>query len=430
VGTEGRPAGLEFQIARAGLGPLHAADGKHHHPRPRHGNRRDHAAAQRTGRLHTRLGISARAHSVRGFWVACAFCAHGIAGAGGIGKVMAEWIIDGHPEWDMWRLDVRRFGNQYGSQAFTLARTVETYGKYYTSTCHMRSASRRGRCVSLPPIIACRTWARSSAKKAGGNGRTGSQANEQDPRAASVPDLKGWALDNWSPAIAAEHRATRETAALFDETSFSKIEVLGPGACDFLQSLCDNDIDKPAGTVVYTQMLNARGGIECDFTVTRLAPDRFMIVTGTAFGTHDMTHLRRYMPLDGTVYINDMTSARTCFGLWGPRARDILQSITRDDVSNPAFPYMTASRSRSATSPRWHCALPMSASWAGNSTLPPNMASSYGTHFGRQANRSACWPADTRPSNRSASKKATATGAQISRPITLPTKPGWDLRLH
>jgi 4-methylaminobutanoate oxidase (formaldehyde-forming) len=106
--------------------------------------------------------------------------------------------------------------------------------------------------------------------------------------------------------------------------------------------LCDNDIDKSVGTVVYTQMLNARGGIECDFTVTRLAPDRFMIVTGTAFGTHDMTHLRRYMPLDGTVYINDITSARTCFGLWGPRARDILQSVTQDDVSNAAFPYMSA----------------------------------------------------------------------------------------
>src|SRR4030095_15405569 len=105
--------------------------------------------------------------------------------------------------------------------------------------------------------------------------------NEKDSRATPVPDLSGWALDNWSPAIAAETRATRETAALFDETSCSKIEVLGLGACDFLQTLCDNDIDKPVGSVVYTQMLNARGGIECDFTTTRLAPDRFMIVTGT-----------------------------------------------------------------------------------------------------------------------------------------------------
>lgn len=280
--------------------------------------------------------------SVRGFWVACAFCAHGIAGAGGIGKVMAEWIIDGHPEWDMWRLDVRRFGNQYGSQAFTLARTVETYGKYYDI--HMPYEERESaRPLRLSPAYhRLRDLGAVFGEKGGWERPNWFTPNEQDPRAAPVPDLQGWARDNWSPAIAAEHRAAREAAALFDETSFSKIEVLGPGACVFLQSLCDNDIDKPAGTVVYTQMLNARGGIECDFTVTRLGPDRFMIVTGTAFGTHDMTHLRRYMPLDGTVYINDMTSARTCFGLWGPRARDILQSITRDDVSSAVFPYMTA----------------------------------------------------------------------------------------
>lgn len=280
--------------------------------------------------------------AVRGFWVACAFCAHGIAGAGGIGKAMAEWIIDGHPEWDMWRLDARRFGNQYGSQAFTLARTIETYGKYYSI--HMPYEERESaRPLRLSPAYhRLQDLGAVFGEKGGWERPNWFTPNEQDPRAASVPDLSGWALDNWSPAIAAEHRATREAAALFDETSFSKIEVLGPGACNFLQTLCDNDIDKPVGSVVYTQMLNARGGIECDFTVSRLASDRFMIVTGTAFGTHDMTHLRRYMPLDGTVYINDITSARTCFGLWGPRARDILQSITRDDVSNTAFPYMTA----------------------------------------------------------------------------------------
>lgn len=280
--------------------------------------------------------------AVRGFWVACAFCAHGIAGAGGIGKVMAEWIIDGHPEWDMWKLDVRRFGNQYASQAFTLARTIETYGQYYDI--HMPYEERK----SARPLRTSPAYHRLSdlgavfGEKGGWERPNWFTPNEKDSRAASLPDLSGWALDNWSPAIAAETRATREAAGLFDETSFSKIEVLGPGACDFLQMLCDNDIDKPVGSVTYTQMLNARGGIECDFTVSRLAPDRFMIVTGTAFGTHDMTHLRRYMPLDGTVYVNDITSARSCFGLWGPRSRAILQKVTRDDVSDAAFPYMTA----------------------------------------------------------------------------------------
>ena len=280
--------------------------------------------------------------AVRGFWLACAFCAHGIAGAGGIGKVIAEWIIDGHPEWDMWKLDARRFGNQYASQSFTLARTIETYGKYYDI--HMPYEERE----SARPLRTSPAYHRLKAlgavfgEKGGWERPNWFTLNEQDSRAASLPDLSGWALDNWSSAIAAETRATREAAGLFDETSFSKIEVLGPGACEFLQKLCGNDIDKPVGSVTYTQMLNARGGIECDFTVSRLANDRFMIVTGTAFGTHDMTHLRRYMTLDGSVYINDLTSARTCFGLWGPRARDILQKVTRDDVSNSAFPYMTS----------------------------------------------------------------------------------------
>jgi 4-methylaminobutanoate oxidase (formaldehyde-forming) len=278
--------------------------------------------------------------AVRGFWVACAFCAHGIAGAGGIGKVMAEWIVDGHPEWDMWKLDARRFGNQYGSQNYTLARTVETYGQYYDI--HYPGEERQSvRPLRLSPAYhRLKELGASFGEKGGWERPNWFESNVDTNRFTYRP--LGWGLHNWSPATQAEHIGTRERAGLFDETSFSKIEVLGSGALDFLQKLCSNDIDKPVGSVVYTQMLNARGGIECDFTVSRLAPDRFMIVTGTAFGTHDMTHLRRYMPLDGTVFINDLTSARTCFGLWGPRARDILQKVTKDNVSNEAFPYMTA----------------------------------------------------------------------------------------
>ncbi len=278
--------------------------------------------------------------AVRGFWVACAFCAHGLAGAGGIGKVMAEWIIDGHPEWDMWRLDARRFGNQYGSQAYTLARTIETYGQYYDI--HYPAEERQtARPLRLSPAYhRLKDLGAVFGEKGGWERPNYFAPYEKDAKHGHEP--KGWGKHNWSPAIGVEHLAARERAGLLDETSFSKIEVLGPGALAFLQRLCDNDIDRPVGTVVYTQMLNARGGVECDFTVTRLAPDRFMIVTGTAFGTHDMTHLRRYAPNDGSVYINDITSARTCFGLGGPRARDILQKVTRDDVSNAAFPYMTA----------------------------------------------------------------------------------------
>ncbi|MBI2468823.1 MAG: aminomethyl transferase family protein, partial [Candidatus Rokubacteria bacterium] len=133
-----------------------------------------------------------------------------------------------------------------------------------------------------------------------------------------------------------------ERAGLFDETSFAKFEVTGPGALALLQRLTDNDVDKPVGSVTYTSMLNSRGGIECDFTVTRLGPDRFRIVTGSAFGTHDRGWIAKHLPRDGSVHLADLTGAYTCVGLFGPRARDILGRATDADVANAAFPYMTA----------------------------------------------------------------------------------------
>ncbi|MGH3044834.1 MAG: aminomethyltransferase family protein, partial [Gaiellaceae bacterium] len=153
---------------------------------------------------------------------------------------------------------------------------------------------------------------------------------------------RGWAGRLWSPAIGAEHRACREAAALFDETSFAKLDVVGEGAAGFLEQLCDNRVARDVGTVTYTQMLNARGGIECDFTVTRLAENRFRIVTGTAFGQHDAAWIRSHAPDDGSVLVEDVTSRFACLGLWGPAARDLLQPLTDADLGNEAFPYMQA----------------------------------------------------------------------------------------
>jgi 4-methylaminobutanoate oxidase (formaldehyde-forming) len=141
----------------------------------------------------------------------------------------------------------------------------------------------------------------------------------------------------WSPAIGAEHRATRETAGLFDESSFAKFEVAGPGAAELLERLCDNRVAREIGQITYTQMLNRRGGIECDFTVARLAEDRFGIVTGTAFGNHDASWIRSHLPDDGSVSVTDVTARWACFGLWGPRARDILAPLTPDPLD---FGYM------------------------------------------------------------------------------------------
>ena len=280
--------------------------------------------------------------AVKGFWVACAFCAHGLAGAGGIGKVMAEWIVDGHPEWDMWRLDVRRFGSNYNSQDYTVARTLETYTQYYDI--HFpgeERLSRRGLRLS-PTYYRLRDLGCHFGEKTGWERPNWFKPYEE--KAAHGHEPKGWARHSWSRAIGYEHIQTRENAGLFDETSFNKFEVRGPGALEFLNYVCANDIDQPVGTVIYTQCLNKRGGIECDFTVTRTAEDRFFIVTGTAFGQHDLSWLSLNMPEDGSVSLEDVSSSYTCLGLWGPKARTILEKVTSDDVSNEGFPYMTAKR--------------------------------------------------------------------------------------
>jgi glycine cleavage system aminomethyltransferase T/glycine/D-amino acid oxidase-like deaminating enzyme len=278
--------------------------------------------------------------TVKGFWVACAFCAHGLAGAGGIGKVMAEWIIDGTPEWDVWRLDVRRFGSNYASQDYTVTRTIETYSQYYDI--HYpgeERLSRRGLRLS-PTYYRLRDLGAVFGEKTGWERPNYFKPYEEKARHGHEP--KGWAWHNWSRAIGYEHLMTRANAGLFDETSFNKIEVRGPGALPFLNYVCANDINQPVGTVVYTECLNKRGGIECDFTVTRLAEQRFLIITGTAFGQHDMSWLRLNMPEDGSVTIEDVGSSYTCLGLWGPKARQILQKVTNADLSNETFPYMTA----------------------------------------------------------------------------------------
>jgi len=265
---------------------------------------------------------------VRGLFVAAGFCAHGLAGAGGVGKVMAEWIAGGEPELDLWQMDVRRFGAHYRSPSYTVKRVREVYETYYDIKYphHERAA---GRPLRVPPAY---EWHRGHGaafgEKSGWERVNWYGANEAAGDAALRP--RGWAGMHWSPAIGAEHAACREAAALFDETSFAKIEVSGPGAAELLERLCDNRVAREVGRITYTQMLNSRGGIECDFTVSRLADDRFGIVTGTAFGRHDLAWIRRHAG-DG-VRVEDVTSRWACAGLWGPRARDVLAAACTDDL--------------------------------------------------------------------------------------------------
>jgi glycine cleavage system aminomethyltransferase T/glycine/D-amino acid oxidase-like deaminating enzyme len=278
--------------------------------------------------------------TVRGLFVAAGFSAHGIAGAGGLGRQLAQWIVEGEPELDLWTMDIRRFGVQYRSRPYTLARATEVYATYYDI--HYPYEERHaGRPLRLAP-----TYARLTELGCAFGEKSGwERPNWFESNAAAGDESlrpRGWAGQHWSPAIGAESLATRNAAALFDETSFSKVEIVGPGALPFLQLLCDNEMDRPVGKITYTQMLNRRGGIECDFTVTRLGEERFFIVTGTAFGHHDLGWIRRHAPEDGSVTVSDVTSSRACIGIWGPMARQILASTTSDEIGNEAFPYLTA----------------------------------------------------------------------------------------
>ena len=278
---------------------------------------------------------------VNGFFVAAGFCAHGIAGAGGVGKVIADWIANGEPEYDLWKMDIRRFGDHYRSRGYAQTRAYEVYATYYDI--HYPAEERQaGRPLKTAP-----TYARLQAlgaefgEKSGWERANWFGSNEDPEHEALRP--RGWAGEHWSTAIVAEHMATRERAGLFDESSFAKIEVGGAGATAFLQRLCANDVDRAPGTVTYTQMLNRRGGIECDLTVSRLSQERFLLVTGTAFGNHDIGWIRKQLR-DRTgdpVEVRDVTASLACFGLWGPRAREILRAVTPSDLENEAFPYMS-----------------------------------------------------------------------------------------
>jgi glycine cleavage system aminomethyltransferase T/glycine/D-amino acid oxidase-like deaminating enzyme len=278
--------------------------------------------------------------SVGGLFVAAGFCAHGLAGAGGIGKVMAEWIVAGEPSMDLWQMDVRRFGAQYRSPSLTLARVRETYETYYDIKFpgHER---RAGRPLRMSPANA---WHREHGA-AFGEKSGWERVNWYESNAAAGDEglrPRGWAGMHWSPAIEAEHVACREGVTVFDESSFSKLEVSGPGAAELLERLCDNRVAREVGRITYTQMLNSRGGVECDLTVARLGEELFSIVTGTAFGNHDREWIRRHLPDHGSVQVTDVTSAWACFGVWGPRSRELLAPLTPQPLGSEDFPYMSA----------------------------------------------------------------------------------------
>jgi len=276
------------------------------------------------------------APELRNFFVACGFTA-GIAASGGAGEAMAHWIVDGDPGMDLWPFDIRRFSKHQANRHTLAVRSSEAYGDYYSihwpaAELHSARGARRS-----PLYDALRARGAVYGSRAGWERPlwfdTGEVAGTETPSFEEEP--------GWFEAVGREHKAVRETAALFDQTSFSKFEVTGKGALAALQRIAANDLDRSPGICVYTQLCNAGGGIEADLTIMRLADDRFYVVTGSQFGVRDAGWIARHLPQDGSAEIQEVTSAYAVLNIVGPRARDILQTTTDDDLSNAAFPYLT-----------------------------------------------------------------------------------------
>ncbi|HXF63686.1 MAG TPA: FAD-dependent oxidoreductase, partial [Caldilineaceae bacterium] len=276
---------------------------------------------------------------VAGLWVAEAvWVTHG----GGVGRAVAELLDTGVCAWDLRELDLHRFHAHAHTKPYIRARGAQQYREVY-DIIHPKQQMEQPRPLRVTPFHPRLVELGGVFfESAGWERAQWYESNRRLLEEVDVPERDEWAARYWSPIEGAEHHATRNGVALYDLSPFTKIRVEGPGALAYLNYLAANQVDVPVGKVVYTAMLNARGGIMCDLTITRLAPDVFLVLTGGGVGMHDLAWIRRNAPRDGSVTINDVTSSYCALGLWGPKARAVLQPVAEEDLSNAAFPYFTA----------------------------------------------------------------------------------------
>ncbi len=275
------------------------------------------------------------APELRGYWVAAGYNSIGIVSSGGAGWALAQWIVDGAPPFDLWESDIRRAQPFQRNRRYLRDRVSETLGLLYADHFPYRQPET-ARGVRRSPLHAALIergavmgemagWERANWFAAAG------QRAEYD---------YSWGRPDWFANIAAEHMAIREGVGLYDMSSFGKIRVEGRDACAFLERVCANRIDVEPGRIVYTQMLNARGGIEADLTVTRLGETAFLLVTPAATVRRDLAWLRRHVG-DAFATITDVTAAEAVICLMGPRAREVLGACSPDDFSDAAQPFGT-----------------------------------------------------------------------------------------
>ena len=287
------------------------------------------------------MPVLGEAPHVRGFWSAESVW---VTHAGGVGKAIAEWMVEGRPSMDLRECDVARFHPHAWTRSYALARGCEQYneGQLIIHPLFQMETARDERHSPFYPRQ--KELGAVFHETSGWEMPQWYAANEHllDRPLPSWTQRSGWEAEFWSPIIPAEHRETRENVAIFDLTPATKIEVAGPGALDFLQRLAANQMDQPIGKVTYTSLLNHTGGIAADLTVTRLDNERFLVVTTIALGLQNLAWLRKHAPQNGSVTITDVTENWCSPCIWGPRSRDLLSTVTDDVLSNEAFPYRAA----------------------------------------------------------------------------------------
>jgi sarcosine dehydrogenase len=292
--------------------------------------------------------ILGEAPEVRGVFVGAGFNAFGIASAGGAGMVLAEWVVKGEPPYDLWPVDIRRFGRNHLDPSWVRTRTLEAYAKHYTMAWPFEE-HQSGRPLRRSPL-----YDRLRAQGACFGEKLGWERPNWFADLASgeqAEDIYSYERQNWFDAVGREHKACRERVAMFDQTSFAKFLLVGRDTEQALSWIAANDVAKPPGHLVYTQMLNGRGGIECDLTVGRLSASEYYIVTGTGFATHDFDWISRSIPDGLDARLIDVTSSHAVLSLMGPRSRDVLQGLTEHDVSNSEFPFGRVKRITVAGAP-------------------------------------------------------------------------------
>ncbi len=274
------------------------------------------------------------APEVGNFYVGAGFNSVGIASAGGAGRALAEWIVNGEATTDLTAVDIRRFARFNGNNRWLHDRVAEVLGLHYEIPWPNREM-RTARPFRRSPLYHVLEQSNASF----GSKMGWERANFFAPSGTTPAIEYSWSRPNWLPWVSAEHTNTRTNVTIFDQTSFSKYLVVGPDAERALQWLCTADVAVPPGRTVYTGMLNARGTYESDVTVTRVSATEYLVVSSAATTERDQDHMRRNLPPDASVAVVDLTSSYAVLGVMGPRSRDLLSRLTSADLSHEGFPF-------------------------------------------------------------------------------------------